>query len=88
MSRFVSHIVLPVVMSVAFFTIAFTPIEVLGCRIRGLLALGVALLSGLAGVGTGVMGLKKRLRSEADSMWWMISTALLSIPVVGMIVLA
>jgi hypothetical protein len=71
-----------------FFVIAFTPVSVLGCRTRGLLALGIALLSGLAGVGTGVIGLKKRIRSEADAVWWMVSTAILTVPVIGMIILA
>ncbi len=71
-----------------FFTIAFTPVDLFGCRTRGLLALSVALLSGLAGIATGLVGLRKRIRREPGSAWWMISTVILTVPVAGLIVLA
>ncbi|NJD56237.1 MAG: hypothetical protein FIA94_07525 [Nitrospirae bacterium] len=88
MKRTESHIYVPLLISAVFFAIAFTPASMLGCRARGLLALGISLSSGLAGVGTGIIGLKKKVRSEADAMWWMLSTAILTIPVIGMIILA
>ena len=88
MRRVISHVFIPFLIAAVFFAIAFTPVEALGCRSRGLLALGVSLSSGLAGLGTGVMGLKKRVRGEADAVWWIVSTAILTIPVIGMIILA
>lgn len=88
MRRVISHVFIPFLIAAVFFARAFTPVEVLGCRTRGLLAIGVSLSSGLAGLGTGVMGLKKRVRCEADAMWWIVSTAVLTIPVIGMIILA
>ena len=88
MRRVISHVIIPFLIAAVFFAIAVTPVEVLGCRTRGLLALGVSLSSGLAGLGTGVMGLKKRVRGETDAVWWIASTAILTIPVIGMIILA
>jgi len=88
MRRTISHVFIPFLIAAVFFAIAFTPVEALGCRTRGLLALGVSLSSGLAGLGTGVMGLKKRVRGETDAVWWIASTAILTIPVIGMIILA
>jgi len=83
-----SHLYIPLLITAVFFAIAFTPVSVLGCRTRGLLALGISLSSGLAGIGTGVIGLKKRVHSEADATWWMVSAAILAIPVIGLIILA
>ena len=82
------HIIIPALLSAAFFSVAFTPVAVLGCRNRGLLALSIALISGLAGIGTAVTGLKKRLQGESDSLWWVITSAIFAIPVVGMIIMA
>ncbi len=41
MSRFFRHIFLPAVAPLALFAIALTPVEVFGCRNRGLLAFTV-----------------------------------------------
>lgn len=82
------HLLLPCALSMIFFVIASTPVDLLGCRTRGLLALSVALLSGLAGIATGLIGIKKKIRHEPGSAWWMISTVILTVPVAGLIVLA
>ena len=83
-----NHVYIPLLIAAIFFALAFTPVSVLGCRTRGLLALVISLSSGLAGIGTGVIGLKKRFRGEADATWWMVSTAILTIPLIGLIILA
>lgn len=88
MQHMKKHVIIPTLASVAFFAVAFTPFAVLGCRKRGLLAVSISLVSGLTGIGTGVTGLKKKIRGEADSTWWMITTALLTILVICMILMA
>jgi hypothetical protein len=88
MTQINKHIIVPGLMSVAFFAVAFTPVAVLGCRNRGLLALSISLLCGFAGIGTAVTSLKKRLRGETDSIWWVVTSVILAIPVVGMILMA
>jgi hypothetical protein len=88
MRRIFWHVFTPCIIATVFFAMAFTPVEVSGCRTPGLLALGVSISSGLSGLGTWVIGLKKRGGSKADAICWIISTAILTIPVIGMIILA
>ena len=75
-------------MSVLFFIVASTPVEVLGCTVRGLIALLIALISGLAALGAAIIGLKGRMRHDPKAIWWVTSTLILVIPVIGMIILA
>ena len=88
MKRIVNHIMIPATMSVLFFIVASTPVEVLGCFVRGLIALLIALISGLAALGAALIGLKGRVRHDQNATWWVISTLILVIPVIAMIVLA
>jgi hypothetical protein len=75
-------------MSILFFIVALTPVEVLGCFVRGLVAMMIALISGLAALAAAIIGLKGRVRHDRNSIWWVISTLILVIPVIGMILLA
>ena len=88
MKRIVYHVIVPAVMPVLFLIVASTPVEVLGCFVRGLIALVIALISGLAGLVMVIIGAKGRVRNDKDSIWWVISTLILVIPVIAMIVLA
>jgi len=88
MKRIVNHIITPAMMAALFFFVASTPVEVLGCFVRGLIALLIALISGLAALVAVVIGLKGRARRDKNSIWWVISTMILVIPVVAMIILA
>ena len=84
----IRHILYPAIASVLFFAVATTPVDVLGCRIRGLIAFAIALLSVLAGVGAAVMALQSRLRGDRHSYWWVASALVLTIPAVGLLILA
>jgi len=75
-------------MPAIFFRVAFSSVEVLGCRIRGLLALMIALLSGLAALSAAGIGMKGRLRNDRNALWWLLSSLVLTIPVIAMIILA
>ena len=88
MKRIIYHILLPAFMPAIFFRVAFTPVEVLGCRNRGLLALMIALLSGLAALSAAAIGMKGKMRGDRDALWWMLSVLVLTIPVIAMIILA
>jgi hypothetical protein len=48
MKRIVYYVIIPAVMPALFFAVASTPVEVLGCRLRGFIALLIAFISGLA----------------------------------------
>ena len=88
MKRNAYHIVLPAIMPVAFVIVASTPVEVLGCALRGLIGALIALISGLGAVGTAIIGLKRRIQHDPSGIWWVISTLILVIPVIAMIILA
>ncbi len=88
MKRVVNHIIIPAMMTVLFFVVALTPVEVLGCLVRGLIALLIALISGVAALVAAIMGAKGRVSHDKNSAWWVLSTLILVIPVVAMLILA
>jgi hypothetical protein len=84
----IRHTIVPAIMPVLFFAVALTPVDLLGCRTRGLIAFSIAFVSGLAGLGTAVIALKGRVKGEAGSAKWIATTLILTIPVVALLVLA
>jgi hypothetical protein len=88
MKRIIYHILIPAIMPVVFFRIAVLPVEVLGCRTRGLVALLIALVSGFAAIGAAVMGLRGRMQVDRYALWWVASSIILAMPVVALLILA
>jgi hypothetical protein len=60
----------------------------LGCRNRGLLALLISLICGISALGTAIIGTKGTIRGDSNSIWWVMSTLILILPVVALVVLA
>ncbi len=88
MKRIVYHLILPAIMPVLFLAVALTPVEVLGCFFRGLIAMLIALASGLAALAAAIMGLKRKVQYDENSVWWVLSMLILVIPVIAMVILA
>jgi hypothetical protein len=88
MKNVVRHMIIPASMPVIFFLIAMTPVEVFGCRTRGLIALLIALISGLAALGTAIKGAKGRMQGDTYAIWWVTSSIILVIPVIALIIMA
>jgi hypothetical protein len=88
MKRKIYHAVIPAIMPAIFFLIVATPVETLGCLVRGLLVFVVALSSGLSALGTASMGVRGRIRGDVYAPWWVISTLILTVPVVALLILA
>lgn len=82
------HIMLPALMPLLFFAVAATPVDLIGCRNRGLAAFAIAFCSGLAAMGTALTGIRARIKNHPRHFWWMVSTVILTIPVVALIILA
>jgi hypothetical protein len=82
------HIIFPAVMPLAFFILAQIPVEVIGCRNRGIMALLIAFPSGIAAIVTTVIGLRERMRGNPDASRWVVSALILTVPVVALIILA
>lgn len=88
MTRWTRHIVIPAMMPVVFFSVALSPVTMLGCRNRGLVALLVALASGVSAVAAAVAGARGRMRGDAEAFWWVVSSLVLTVPVVAMLAMA
>lgn len=88
MTRSFRHIVLPALAPAAFFLVAATPVEVLGCFNRGLLALAIAMASVIAGLIVAVKGGLGRSRADTNASWWLLSALILAIPPAALLVLA
>lgn len=82
------HIVIPALFPLAFFAIAAIPVEVIGCRNRGLLALAIVFFSLAAAAVAVAKGTRGRMRGEAPSRWWGLSALILLIAPVALIFLA
>lgn len=88
MTRTLRHILLPALAPVVFFLVASTPVEVLGCFNRGLMALSVAMVSVIAGIIFAVKGRLSWRRGDPDAGWWVLSALILAVPPVALIILA
>ena len=82
MNRVLSHALLPAFAPTAIVALYFTPVEVFGCVGRGLMAVGVAMLSAVAAVVTVGIGIGKRARGDDSASWWLLSTCILTLPLV------
>jgi len=82
------HLLLPGIAVVLFCAVAATPVEALGCRNRGLLAFGIALASGLCGVGAALLAVKRAAQKRDDARLAALAAVVAAIPVVALLVLA
>jgi hypothetical protein len=85
MKRIVKFLVLPGLVPILFFTVADTPVDLLGCRNRGLLAVMIALAGMLASLGAAIMGAKGRMRRDPQAHWWVVSALVLAMPAVAVL---
>ena len=79
LALFLRHVALPALAPLAIVALYFTPLTVVGCRDRGLLALGVVAVALVAALVCAAVAVRARLRS-GDGSWWMLSTAILALP--------
>jgi hypothetical protein len=86
MGKITRHILIPATLPFAFWAIASLPLDLLGCRGRGLAAALVAVAAGILGLAAAVKALAGRIRGDANSFLWMASALILAIPA-GLIVL-
>jgi hypothetical protein len=80
--------ILPAIVPALFFVVAATPVELLGCRTRGLVAVMIALVGALAGLGAAIMGVMGRRRGDPDTGLWVVSSLILAIPAVAVIIIS
>lgn len=88
MKLVIYHIVLPLVVCLLFFAVAYSPVSLFGCAGRGTIATAIALASGAGAMVCVVRGKNALQADPAMSRWWLMSTVILAAPVVGLLVLA
>jgi hypothetical protein len=80
--------ILPAIVPALFFGVAALPVQVLGCRTRGFVAVMIALVGAVASLGAAIMGVKGRRRGSPDTGSWVVSSLILAIPAVAVIIIA
>jgi hypothetical protein len=88
MKQIIYHIMIPAIPPVLFFINAAMPVEVLGCRTRGLVAVIIAFASVLAGIAFAYIGRKKQSRGDKNFAWWLVSASILAVPPIALLILA
>lgn len=88
MKRITKHAVIPLIVPAIFFVVASLPVELLGCRNRGLIAALLAIAAGLLGIVAAVKGLIGKVRGDSNSFLWMASALILAIPAIFIVVIA
>lgn len=80
MNRYIKHILLPAVAPILIVGLYFTPIALVGCVNRGLMAVAVVLISAVAAFVAVGMAFRLRLKNDPSSIWWVISSLILTLP--------
>jgi hypothetical protein len=88
MEKITKHVIIPFIVPAIFFVIVFLPVELLGCRTRGLIAGLVGVTAGILGIVAAVRALMDRVSGDANSSLWMASALILAIPAVFIVVFA
>lgn len=88
MKRILSHVIIPALVPAVFFIIAMMPVQVMGCRNRGLAAFLIALAGALSGLAAVIKGLREKIKGNPDTNWWILSTLILIIPAVYIVIIA
>ena len=81
-SKTLRHVLLPSLAPLAIVGLYFTPVSLIGCANRGLLALLVVGLSTIAAFVTVAIAIRGRAQGDPASSWWILSTLILTLPLV------
>jgi hypothetical protein len=79
-SKTARHVLLPALAPLAIVGLYFTPVSLIGCAGRGLLALLVVGLSTIAAFVTVAIAVRGRTRGDPSSSWWILSAVILTLP--------
>jgi hypothetical protein len=80
--RILRHLLLPAIAPAAIVALYFTPISLIGCANRGLLALAVAAVSAVAAFVTVAVAIRRGARQDPAAGWWIVTTLVLALPLV------
>ncbi len=86
--RILHHVIIPAILVALFLLIVSTPVEVIGCRNRGVIAVAMALAGAFFGLGAVIKGLMERIRGDSTSIWWITSALILMLPALIVVFIA
>ena len=81
-------LLLSVIIPLLFLAVATTPVQIFGCRNRGLLAFTLALISLLFALVSTIKGAKNRVKDKSNYLIWLICTVILALPAIYILILA
>lgn len=76
----VKYVLLPCLGPLAIVGLYYTPVSVIGCVNRGLLALAVVFFSLIAGIVVGILGIRAKRRGEPGTHWRLVAMLILTVP--------
>jgi hypothetical protein len=79
-SKTARHVLLPALAPLAIVGLYFTPVSLIGCANRGLLALLVVGISTIAAFATIGLAIHGRARGDPSSSWWVLSALIFALP--------
>ena len=88
MKQITNHIIIPLILPAVFFVVVLLPVDLFGCRMRGLIAAGLAIAAGVLGIVAAVKALLGKVRGDTQSFLWMASALILAIPVFFIVLVA
>ena len=80
MNVVMKHVVMPAVAPALIIGLYFTPVMVLGCRNRGLIAVSIALISAICAFITIGFGFSAKRKRDPIALWWILSAIIFTIP--------
>lgn len=88
MRKIAKHMIIPLIVPAIFFVVASLPVELLGCRNRGLIAALLAITGGILAIVAAVKALMGKVRGDSSTFLWMVSAIILSIPAIFIVLIA
>jgi hypothetical protein len=88
LKKITEHVVIPLILPAIFFVVASLPVELLGCRNRGLIAGLLAISTGILATVVAVKALIGKVRGDINSSLWLASGLILAIPVIFIVLIA
>jgi hypothetical protein len=79
------HVLAPAIALLLFYSIAWSPVHVFGCRGRGLLALTIVFISLIGAIGAAIKASRSRQRGEDTVRWWVYTSIILALPAIALI---
>lgn len=86
MKKITKHVMIPAAVTAIFFAIALLPVDILGCRIRGLIAAFTAIFAGIFGIVAAARALMGKMRGDANTSLWIASALIFAIPAIYIVI--